>query len=141
MLCARTRNCLPRSVVAFHRLAQRQRTLHAVIIVRQGHVHRQAEELLDLLRRNHGPFLAAVHQHADAVTQIELLQVHVFFPRQVQRGYFRSAHQHDALGFVHDLQRVALEVARKIEAQNPVITAHELDQMADLRGFDAQVRV
>src|SRR5579864_2372240 len=58
-----------------HPAALCQGPLHALVIVGEGHVNRQAQQLLDLLRGDQRALLATVEQNTHAFTQVELLQV------------------------------------------------------------------
>ena len=60
---------------------------------------------------------------------------------QVKRRNLRSADQQHPLRFLHDLDRIALQVSGEIETQRLVVAAHEFDQVADLGTFDAQTRI
>src|SRR5258708_3804186 len=51
----------------FHPAAFRHRALHAVIIVGESHVDRQAQQLLNLLRSDERPFLGTVQQNRHAI--------------------------------------------------------------------------
>src|SRR5689334_6679405 len=59
----------------------------------------------------------------------------------MQGSDFRGAHQEHLLGIANDFQRVALQVAREIDAYYIVIAQPELVQIVNLRRFDAHVRV
>ncbi len=141
MACASDVNCRPSSLPLLHPASGRHGALHSLVIVRERHVDRNAQELFDLLRRDQRAFRATIQQHADPLAQIQLLQIQILLARQVQRRNLRRAHQENALGFVHDLERISLQVARHVEAQRRVVAPHELHQMADLRRLDAEIRI
>ena len=99
--------------------SRRHGAIHALIVVRKRLGHLEAQDLFHLLLGEQRLPLASVQDDGHARVQIEGAEVVHLFARQMQRWNLRRANQQDALAILHDLERVTLQVARKIESTAP----------------------
>src|SRR5579883_1569219 len=59
----------------------------------------------------------------------------------MQRRNLGGADHENPLAVLHDFKRIAFKIAGQIETDSLVVAPHEVDQRADLDGFDAEIRI
>ena len=64
--------------------SESDRFVDALVVVGKDHLHRQPEDLFDLIVADHLALLTAVHKNRNAVLEIERLEEQEFLARQME---------------------------------------------------------